>query len=154
MILYKSAIILSVASIAYAIKCYSCDAIKGSDLPCDGGSNLGKQVECEDKCGLLLEKRLTYDKHYSSVVSSDYRWRRGCVTTGQELLSNSDADQNIDGELGCQKAGGRTEDKLKIEFELCLCNSTLCNEKNTSTVMLPNLFGMIFAIVAVLMYVW
>jgi len=153
MILYKSAIILSAASIAYAIKCYQCDAIKGSDLPCDGASALGKQVECEDKCGLLLESRLTYDKYFSSVKSSDYRWRRGCVTNGQELLANSDADKNIDGKLGCQKAGGRTEDKLKIEFQLCICNSTLCNEKNTSTATLPNMFGMILAILAVLMYV-
>ena len=40
------------------------------------------------------------------------------------------------------------------EFQLCICNSTLCNEKNTSTATLPNMFGMILAILAVLVYVW
>ena len=74
----------------FPTQCYQCDGVKGSDLPCDGGSNKGKkviseykknaklkiltlQVECEDKCGLLLEERLTFNKFRSSVVSSDYR---------------------------------------------------------------------------------
>ena len=74
----------------FSTQCYQCDGVKGSDLPCDGGSNKGKkviseykkkcktqililQVDCEDKCGLLLEERLTFNKFRSSVISSESR---------------------------------------------------------------------------------
>ena len=75
------------------LQCYKCDGVKGQDLPCDGASGKGKEVctlydqylitsphlcfvifkvDCDDKCGLLLESRLPLDRH-GNVIGGDYR---------------------------------------------------------------------------------
>ena len=48
-------------------QCYSCDAVKGSALPCDGAAGKGVNTTCAQgqKCGLLLEERLHYDRFHS-----------------------------------------------------------------------------------------
>merc|ERR1712141_835826 len=103
--------VLTTIATASALQCYQCDGVKGQDLPCDGASGLGKKVECSDKCGLLLEERLTYNRAHSSVISSDYRWRRGCATDGHEMTDNSEAQpKTLTGELGCTNVGQRSED--------------------------------------------
>jgi len=69
------------------------------------------------------------------------------VTNGQEIVANSDAQvQSFDGKLGCVSAGGRTEGTLKIEFQLCLCNSTLCNVRNSSTTMFPSIYSIVVGV--------
>ena len=97
------------------MQCYSCDGIKASEGPCagDGEGQIGEPVSCPDKCGLLLEERLT-EKH-GSVVSSDSRWRRGCATDGQELTDNSEAkSEKITGEMGCTNVGQYSYDNIVV----------------------------------------
>merc|ERR1712038_661119 len=111
-----------------ALQCYECDGVKGTELPCagDGAGQIGTEVSCDDKCGLLLEERLT--ERGGSVVSSDGRWRRGCATDGHEMTDNSEAQPgSLDGSLGCQQVGQRSEGNLIVRHTLCLCNTTLCN---------------------------
>merc|ERR1711879_308177 len=68
-ILLKLFILVSASTAVFALKCYKCDGVKGEDLPCDGASGKGKEVDCEDKCGLLLEARLPRDKWGCQQVS-------------------------------------------------------------------------------------
>eukprot|EP00092_Neocalanus_flemingeri_P039280 GFUD01042766.1.p1 GENE.GFUD01042766.1~~GFUD01042766.1.p1 ORF type:complete len:161 (-),score=42.79 GFUD01042766.1:213-695(-) len=125
-VLAVGCLLLSLAATALAIECYSCDGIKESDGPCAGDGQIGEQVSCADKCGLLLEERLT--EAGGSVVSSDFRWRRGCATDGQEMTDNSEAEgAELTGELGCQNVGQYSYDNIVVRHTLCLCNSTLCN---------------------------
>jgi len=117
-------------SSALDLTCYKCDGIKGSDLPCDGDRNLGREVTCRagQKCGVLHELRKNLDNHHT-VVSTESRWRRDCATDGYELTDESEADPGtLTGELGCVDVHGRTENKVIIENTLCLCNTTLCNQ--------------------------
>ena len=70
-------------------------------------------MTCPDKCGLLLEERMT-EKH-GSVVSTDYRWRRGCATDGSELTDNSEAKtEKVTGELGCTNVGQYSYDNIVV----------------------------------------
>merc|ERR1711976_730372 len=89
-ILLKVCVLGSLSAAVLALKCYKCDGVKGQDLPCDGASGKGKEVDCDDKCGLLLESRLPLDRH-GNVIGGDYRWRRGCATDGHEITANSGA---------------------------------------------------------------
>jgi len=132
--MYQRAVylLLVCVSTTTAIKCYKCDGIKGTDLPCDGDRNFGTQVDCRagQKCGVLHELRKNYNSAHV-VISTEDRWRRGCATNGHELTDNSEANPGeLTGDLGCVDVHGRTENggKLVIENTLCLCNTTLCNE--------------------------
>ena len=59
------------------------------------------QVECPDKCGLMLHQILHFDKWHSSVVSTDSRWRRGCTSDGSEITADSEmAGKSLSGDLG------------------------------------------------------
>eukprot|EP00090_Calanus_glacialis_P015927 TRINITY_DN25041_c0_g1_i1.p1 TRINITY_DN25041_c0_g1~~TRINITY_DN25041_c0_g1_i1.p1 ORF type:complete len:160 (-),score=24.35 TRINITY_DN25041_c0_g1_i1:123-602(-) len=119
-------ILLGLAATTIAIQCYACDGIKQSDGPCAGDGQIGEKVTCEDKCGLLLEERMTEKK--GSVVSSESRWRRGCATDGQELIDNSEAKADkVTGKLGCTNVGQSSYDNIIVRHTLCLCNTTLCN---------------------------
>merc|ERR1712141_392978 len=116
-----------------ALKCYQCDGVRGTDLPCEGNGNIGREVECPDKCGLMLHQILHFDKWHSSVVSTDSRWRRGCTSDGSEITADSEmAGKSLSGDLGCQKIGDRSQDNQKHTFTLCVCNTTLCNENSGS----------------------
>ena len=54
----------------------------------------GLQVECPDKCGVLVEERLKMmwvylNKMVLPITETDTIWRRGCVTgTGMDLVSD------------------------------------------------------------------
>ena len=114
--------------IKHVFQCYSCDGIKQSDSPCAGSGQIGEQVSgpwislcsiilfqvsCADKCGLLLEERLT--EKDGSVVSSDSRWRRGCATDGHEMTDNSEADgDKVTGEIGCLNVGQYSYDNIIV----------------------------------------
>jgi len=120
--------LFGLAARSLAIQCYSCDGIKASEGPCagDGEGQIGDAVTCPEKCGLLLEERLT-EKH-GSVVSSDSRWRRGCATDGHELTDNTEAkSEKVTGEMGCTNVGQYSYDNIVVRHTLCLCNTTLCN---------------------------
>merc|ERR1711874_290002 len=74
---------------------------------------------------------LTFDRFHSSGVSTDTRGRRGCTTDGSEITRDSEmAGKTVSG-LGCEKLGDRSEDRKKITHTVCLCNSSLCNERNS-----------------------
>ena len=54
------------------------------------------------------------EKH-GSVVSTDYRWRRGCATDGSELTDNSEAKtEKVTGELGCTNVGQYSYDNIVV----------------------------------------
>ena len=135
-------------------QCYECDGIKGGNTPCDdGGSHPGNTQRCGgglDKCGLLQEERLTYDAAHVTVVSSETRWRRGCVSDGHELTDGTEAQPgDLTGDLGCVEAGSRTENRVTIRHTLCLCNTTMCNEHkpgNSSATFIPSLMLIIMTI--------
>ena len=157
-----------------SLQCYECNGITASDGLCEGTGNVGNkvswllglswhqelalvcctQVECGQYCGLMKMEILHYDRHHSTVVSTDSRWRRGCTTNGSELTRDSEmAGKTVSG-LGCEKLGDRSEDRKKIvsfhitsqlttpercyfiklifqTHTVCVCNSTLCNERNS-----------------------
>merc|ERR1712038_1054483 len=140
-------LILSFVSISTPIKCYACDGIKGENLPCDGDKHLGDEKECTGHgyvCGLLHERRLIYNDLHTTVISTEDRWRRDCATDGHELTDNSEASAGtLTGDLGCVNAGGRSENNIKIENTLCLCNTTLCNTSDHNSApssRLPSVF--------------
>ena len=57
---------------------------------------------------------LHYNRHHSTVLSTESRWRRGCTTDGSELTKDSEmAGKTVSG-LGCEKLGDRSEDNKKI----------------------------------------
>jgi len=126
-----SFLFLNLISSSTEIKCYSCDAIKGSDLPCTGdvAGQIGKEVDCPQNCGLLLEERMIMKK--GSVESTDSRVRRGCVSDGKELVENSEAKPDmVTGKMGCTNVGEHSYDNIVVRNTLCLCNSTLCNTRH------------------------
>merc|ERR1719470_193734 len=125
-VLISGVLLLGLVATTIAIQCYACDGIKQSDGPCAGDGQIGEKESCPDKCGLLLEERLT-EKH-GSVVSSESRWRRGCATDGHELTDNTEAQSDkVTGELGCINVGQYSYDNIVVRHTLCLCNTTLCN---------------------------
>merc|ERR1711953_640980 len=96
-----SVVVLCMISAGLALKCYQCDGVRGTDLPCEGNGNVGREVECPDKCGLMLHQILHFDKWHSSVVSTDSRWRRGCTSDGSEITADSEmAGKSLSGDLG------------------------------------------------------
>merc|ERR1712183_1110536 len=124
-------LVVSLISGGLALQCYECNGITASDGLCEGSGNVGNKVECGQYCGLMKMEILNYDRFHSSVVSTDTRWRRGCTTDGSELTEDSEmAGKTVSG-LGCEKLGDRSEDRKKISHTVCMCNSTLCNERNS-----------------------
>merc|ERR1712110_1005085 len=133
MALYQLAcmLVLSLISGGRALQCYECNGITASDGLCEGTRNVGNKVECGQYCGIMKMEILHYDSRHSSVVSTDTRWRRGCTTDGSELTKDSEMEGKTVSDLGRTKLGNRSEDKKRIIHTLCMCNSTLCNERNS-----------------------
>merc|ERR1712087_1029629 len=124
-------LLMSLLSGGQALQCYECNGITASGGLCEGNGNVGTKVECGQYCGLMKMEILTYDRFHSSVVSTDTRWRRGCTTDGSEITKDSEmVGKKLSG-LGCEKLGDRSEDRKKITHTVCMCNSTLCNERNS-----------------------
>merc|ERR1712002_1662 len=124
-------LLLALCPLALAIKCWTCDGVKGGGGLCEGDRKMGEEVECDQlqNCGLLQENRLTM-KH-GSVVSTDTRWRRGCASDGSELLVNSGGAEaeSVEYLLGCQNMNSYSYDDIVVRFQLCVCNSTLCDTR-------------------------
>merc|ERR1712038_990625 len=114
-------LVLSLISGGEALQCYECNGITASSGLCEGSGNVGNKVECDQYCGPMKMEILHFDSRHSSVVTTD----------GSEITRDSEmAGKTLSG-LGCEKLGDRSEDRKKITHTVCMCNSTLCNERNS-----------------------
>merc|ERR1711894_137104 len=129
--------------ISDALKCFKCDGLMtsgaGNDTICDVTQTTVDQVECPDKCGVLVEERLKMlwvylNKAVMPISQTDTTWRRGCVTrTGMDLVSDLETERlPAPDTLGCVAVGERIEGEVKVTHRMCMCETDLCNNGQKS----------------------